>query len=668
MKKSIFYLMCATALLGLGACGEDIAAPGMDNPTLPTPDADGMVAVYLNASDGGYKDGAPEATRANGGEMVRFTHDLGDGFVMESELVPSPTTRVGEEPLADGVMVLVVAYDKSGTQANGGYPVLGYWLASVEDGKMLIRLNETETYNLALISENGTSASDLLKYVTGATATTTETFHELATTFTSQISLWYLTDGNKTGLAPDVLVSQLEGVTAASLSDPDVPTTIKFLHLFPVLTWELTAADPYGLLETIGDFSVGLYPRHGTTGDPGTWMQIGALSASTFDGSAIPNNIFMMGGSNAGTWSAASPAGTEPLPNILFERTDQVSGILTYTSDPTRFVFAPSSIGGGPSATPNPSGFYINSMEFITPAYGTLAISDKKLPIYTGTSGSESLAFRLGYSYTIKSKLSKRPIEFAASNIYWDGGKLTFDEEETSGSTNWAKQGVFFKWGSLVGISPAQVNGSDAWSGDVTVYVPQYNSGTGSSWYDGPSSGAPYNLTGAWEDIPYFTPPATTTDLNDASYNTTDMYNAYTGDICQYLGLIGAAPSGYRMPTHQDFAELGRPWRLVGSDSSTDTSIGVADGTANLASKAYLANSTRSLPASGQRYGNAAFLGTIQSVGTYTSSRYWESKAATLTQANIMRINKLTDTPPISGNVIEVAYALPIRCVKTLTE
>ncbi|MDR0940499.1 MAG: hypothetical protein LBN29_14335 [Mediterranea sp.] len=671
MKKSIFYLMCATVLLGLGACGEDIAAPGTDNPvpSVPVPDAEGMVAVYLNANDGGYKDGVPEATRANGGEAIRFTHDLGDGFIMESELVPSPATRAGEEPLVDGVMVIAVTYDNSQAPANAdvGYPVLGYELTSVQSGKLLIHLKETGTSNLVLVSENGTSASDLLKYVTGATNTTTGKYHELATTFPSSIiPVSYLAgDGNQTGLPTDVLISKLEGVTASSF-EGDNPPAIGFLHLFSELTWEVEVSSIYTDIQVsqqLHDLSVGLYPRHGTANDPAVGLYIGRLSTATFDGTTLPS-VFVSSG--AGTWSTASPAGTATNPNILFYREGTTGVGLEYTST-VRFVPVPSTLDGG--AADYASGFYINSMVFHFPSkYDDLTTANRTMPIYTGASGAQSLSFRTGYTYTIKSKIAKRPVEFAISNIYWDSvnQRLTFDTTETNPATNWAKQGVLFKWGSLVGISPAQqpLNSND-WSDEVTVYVPPVNS---ASWYAGRADGASYHTgNNSYTDIPCMVPNVIDEYfLTDPANNTPATYAAYQGDICQYLGQIGAAAQGYRIPTIREFA-LGRMWKSVTGTNSEDNGAGTEDGQASLALYEYVTNGTNSLPSSGRRLDGTNIIGKLDDVGN-RRAYYWAADARTVGFGTAIVASELTDASSLDASGMAPSWAFPIRCVKTLTE
>ena len=77
------------------------------------------------------------------------------------------------------------------------------------------------------------------------------------------------------------------------------------------------------------------------------------------------------------------------------------------------------------------------------------------------------------YNITLKPNDSDTRITYkksgtvwAGSNIYWNGTKLTFDAAPVDPSnlttqelTNMKKQGVFFLWGSLIGVSP---NGAHA--------------------------------------------------------------------------------------------------------------------------------------------------------------------------------------------------------------
>lgn len=87
-----------------------------------------------------------------------------------------------------------------------------------------------------------------------------------------------------------------------------------------------------------------------------------------------------------------------------------------------------------------------------------------------GLTGSFNTALDAGGSYRLRMKL--RAPKWAGSNIYWDGGtqKLAF---EPHGSVNdEGIQGVYFKWGSLIGIAPTDAtviykpNGSGLWLAD----------------------------------------------------------------------------------------------------------------------------------------------------------------------------------------------------------
>jgi hypothetical protein len=202
-----------------------------------------------------------------------------------------------------------------------------------------------------------------------------------------------------------------------------------------------------------------------------------------------------------------------------------------------------------------------------------------------------------GHSYTLHLRI--RLTRWAGSNIYWQAvagstdpkypGYLTFDAEGTT--TNQGYQGVLFKWGSLVGISPARRGTSDEFSSSVPVYIPICNTGTltASTWSSPTTSSYTvaswdYTVNGTAEDaannIPYMDGRAAFNDPNsgrnstfvmDAARNDpTEMWAKGRGDICQYLGATGAGPTGYRLPTSNE----------MGTSSSTafDTSTPVAGG------------------------------------------------------------------------------------------
>jgi hypothetical protein len=177
-----------------------------------------------------------------------------------------------------------------------------------------------------------------------------------------------------------------------------------------------------------------------------------------------------------------------------------------------------------------------------------------------------------GHSYTLLVTFRKfAAAGFAASNIYWDGSKLTFDAVANADSSNTRYQGVFFKFGSLVGISPV---GSET---DAKVYVPSYNGGISPSW-----SGTLSISTGFtnWDGIPY-EQGGSGTDRS-ANWVTADEQNepadwtAYTGDICRYISENGFGPGGkWRLPTSAEFGPGAYAWgaatgweKVVGANGS----------------------------------------------------------------------------------------------------
>jgi hypothetical protein len=154
-----------------------------------------------------------------------------------------------------------------------------------------------------------------------------------------------------------------------------------------------------------------------------------------------------------------------------------------------------------------------------------------------------------GVSYTITVRL-RAPI-FARSNIYWDNSthKLTFVPAAIPPAINddskQGYQGLFFKWGSLVGIPPT-VN----WNTNTGVYKA---GSTGTSTYTD------------WDLIPY----ETTNVMGDPDVST------LKGDICKYIN------PDYRIPVNGEFG-VNNGWnqaweKYLGTDPSFRTNK--VDGT-----------------------------------------------------------------------------------------
>ncbi len=264
------------------------------------------------------------------------------------------------------------------------------------------------------------------------------------------------------------------------------------------------------------------------------------------------------------------------------------------------------------------------------------------------------------YNITLKpndsdTRIIYNKVIWAGSNIYWDGTKLTFDTEVTTANNQ--KQGVCFRWGSLVGVSL---------SSTYVTYTPTYNSTTptNSTWATGATT---------FSSIDYFDDDVTdgsqtNTFLNDAAQNTDANYTAYKGDICKYLSKTGAVSGNWRMPTAEEFNAAGlaengsvawttvtTPWAKFGDFAATTSN---ALGTTLISSGGrYTVNgNSSSFPASGDCGSN----GTLYNVGQY--GFYWSSSAYTgSTYGYNLNFNN-GNVYPVRNNNRQIGFA--VRCVQ----
>lgn len=219
---------------------------------------------------------------------------------------------------------------------------------------------------------------------------------------------------------------------------------------------------------------------------------------------------------------------------------------------------------------------------------------------------------------------------WAGSNIYWDGSKLTFDD--TDELTDRQHQGVFFKWGSLWGISP-----EGNWEDDTTpIYSP-----------DGSSSHT--SSTSTWDDIPSVT---SAVDNSDRAYlhEITD-WSAGTGDICKFLtSQSGGNLHGkkWRMPTANELELLGLS---KGSGDWTQTASVNTDGTSTINS--YYSTGSIYFPASGSRTND----GTLGNAGA--EGHYWSSSPSNTNGYSLA----FSENAINNDNTSERTKAYSIRCV-----
>ncbi|GHV08244.1 hypothetical protein FACS1894160_2220 [Bacteroidia bacterium] len=210
-------------------------------------------------------------------------------------------------------------------------------------------------------------------------------------------------------------------------------------------------------------------------------------------------------------------------------------------------------------------------------------------------------------------------------------------------------QGVFFKWGSLVGVSP---NGGP-WS-PQRAYVPDITAIDG-SWSE--------DDTMPWASIPYIdTDPGVYGRNNSYLTDVTEANIAALvpkGDICVYLTKIGAAPKGkrWRMPTMNEYALLSTAGEYVRNPTTGGFQIIGAtndDGTSPISSGYDRAVSNRPyFPISGFRVSAGG-------LASSTEGYYWSSSSADPNQAHTMRF--LSSGINTSWFYVH-PVATPVRCV-----
>jgi hypothetical protein len=269
-----------------------------------------------------------------------------------------------------------------------------------------------------------------------------------------------------------------------------------------------------------------------------------------------------------------------------------------------------------------------------------------------------------GVSYTLRVRL-RTPI-WAGSNIYWEGdekaGRLTFDP--TGETQNEGFQGVFFKFGSLVGISPALVDGDDAFGTDLPLYVPDERAT--SQW--SPTTAAAMQYA-SWYAIPhmdksYYANSGRGRDDTSATDADQSIFASFRGDICRYRGEKEPTRlSDYRLPTSSEFGAV-ISWTRKGSFVTGDNSVATPFGQTNLlTAPLQLGYATHAkmdnviLPASGFRDLDGKLRATVGFDGYY-----WTASEYSAAEAWIFEYYGGTIIRPI--RFLERDYAFPIRCVK----
>lgn len=279
--------------------------------------------------------------------------------------------------------------------------------------------------------------------------------------------------------------------------------------------------------------------------------------------------------------------------------------------------------------------------------------------------------------------LTNKPERWARSNIVWDGSKLTFAATQKDNETIPASsQGVFFKWGSLVAVSPVGVI---------------YN--TGQILF---SPNGTNNYT--WVNIPYVDETigkfATYDQAEDDFYNYNDgsntggpgySSNSDKGDICRYISARGWVEGNWRLPTQAEYnaliAEIGGTEGAISNGGNfVDIPTGTPDESNKYGSTRYgfwqpvagrwlgegaVKDKTRGAAAELVPGGSSVYFavggfrnsddGNLARIGL--SSSLWSASSAYAssgTSANYTNINATAATRSASAR----SYGMPVRCIR----
>jgi hypothetical protein len=316
------------------------------------------------------------------------------------------------------------------------------------------------------------------------------------------------------------------------------------------------------------------------------------------------------------------------------------SGSVTGSSVTNQTVTWPAMMSESEQQLSNPLAVLAKTSSTLTVTLPVNVITRKEFnPIPTiANSGKFDTNLAVGKSYTLRLKL--RAPKWAGSNIYWSGNGLKFDEYVSDGSKapNRGGQGVVFKFGSLVGVSPA------------TTWV---NNSTPT--YDANATTASTHST--WSNIISWEIGRYGNTIND------EHYDALMGDICRYL-----SKDVYRLPK---FAEMlavntvnwngvnpvGGGWVPQGSAGDAGDT-GNESGTYNMIDNGYfyVRNNTMgnvTLPASGWYSRNCYDVG--------SEGRYWCDE--TVRPSNDYVYSLRFDDSKIYRVNESIGYACPVRCV-----
>jgi hypothetical protein len=233
-----------------------------------------------------------------------------------------------------------------------------------------------------------------------------------------------------------------------------------------------------------------------------------------------------------------------------------------------------------------------STLTVTVPKEAVARVSLGQIPSATAT-GTFSTALVAGNSYKLRVRL--RTSIWARSNIYWQEvtddqdpkypGYLTFepaaDDPVNNDDTKQGYQGVFFVWGSLVGLPPNNDHTYPSWQ-NAPIYKPVVKDPLTTSTWTATTGNIQDIMLASYITITVGTPGRDNTTAIDAEQNNLATYQALAGDICQYLSTKTGVVSGdYRLPTSMEFGLAGS-WELGGTYRELDISEVNAYGTTTI--------------------------------------------------------------------------------------
>lgn len=231
-------------------------------------------------------------------------------------------------------------------------------------------------------------------------------------------------------------------------------------------------------------------------------------------------------------WNILAAANKVSIAAIGVTTINWTTGAITGSDASPFFSFQTRSTPNSPTHTSNELRILpTTSNAVITLAAGSVTrVSPMMALPATASSLTLTKALTAGVNYTITVRL-RTPI-FARSNIYWTGSAMDFVRAGSSDTSKDGYQGLFFKWGSLVGISP------------IKSFLSYYYVGATPCYWPNNSSPQSY---GSWDAIPY---------ENDANVTEVGAPNTTTlkGDICTQIDLE------YRLPKAGEFGTVFGNW------------------------------------------------------------------------------------------------------------